>query len=67
MRPFDVERLLEAPGGIGHRPGLIDNGKGGVGQTKRDIEGVQIVGDIGIVVRLDEGDCLSRAITSRRA
>ena len=62
MRPFDVERLLEFPAGVGSASGEIQDSEVGVGQLECSIEGLQIGRQGWIVVGLDQGDGLAGAV-----
>ena len=67
MGPFDVERVFQRPALVGGRPFAVDR-LFDLGEFWRSrqaellVEGGQVAGDVRIVVRVDDGDRLSRAV-----
>ena len=69
MRPFDVENDLGAPAKIcgRHRlaAGLVDLRERCIGQAELYAELVKVVGDIRVVVGIDDGDRRACAVGCR--
>src|SRR5439155_20695536 len=65
-RPFDVERDFPRPARVGTRlslgSGLGQHAAGRSRKPERAIENVQILEDVGVVIGIDDGDRLARAV-----
>jgi hypothetical protein len=58
-----LPRLLECPGVVGLIASQIHNGKRGVGKMIRLVKGAQVRSDIWVMILLDQGDRLARAVS----
>ncbi len=65
MSPLDIERFLECPAIVGLVARQVVHGQSRVGQSISLVERLQVRSEVRVVIGLDQGDGLARAVARR--